>query len=271
MNGPESFTPDSNFILGEAPELRSFFVGAGLQLDRHRAARRRRAARSPNGSSAASRRSICGRSTSAASRASTATTRWLRERVSEMLGLHYMMPWPNRELAVGAAAAPLAALRPARGAEGACSAPRWAGSGRTLRAAPRTSARHRLCLGRGRTGSPYVGGRAQGDARGASTSSTRPRSPSSWCRAATPRARCSGFAPTMSPCRSAQTVYTGLLNERGSFESDLTVARLARRPLPDRHRHGAGDARRRLDRPQHRARTRTRRSPTSPRPMRCSR
>jgi len=29
-NGPESFTPDGNFILGEAPELRGFFVGAGF-------------------------------------------------------------------------------------------------------------------------------------------------------------------------------------------------------------------------------------------------
>ncbi|MBK1698125.1 GcvT family protein [Rhodovibrio salinarum] len=30
INGPESFTPDGNFILGEAPELSGFFVGAGF-------------------------------------------------------------------------------------------------------------------------------------------------------------------------------------------------------------------------------------------------
>ena len=30
INGPESFTPDGNFILGEAPEARSFFVGCGF-------------------------------------------------------------------------------------------------------------------------------------------------------------------------------------------------------------------------------------------------
>ena len=30
LNGPESFTPDGNFILGEAPELKNFFVGAGF-------------------------------------------------------------------------------------------------------------------------------------------------------------------------------------------------------------------------------------------------
>lgn len=30
LNGPESFTPDGNFILGEAPELANFYVGAGF-------------------------------------------------------------------------------------------------------------------------------------------------------------------------------------------------------------------------------------------------
>lgn len=29
-NGPESFTPDGTFIIGEAPELKNFFVGAGF-------------------------------------------------------------------------------------------------------------------------------------------------------------------------------------------------------------------------------------------------
>ncbi|QKP76686.1 FAD-binding oxidoreductase [Methyloligella sp. GL2] len=30
VNGPESFTPDGNFILGRAPELNNFYVGAGF-------------------------------------------------------------------------------------------------------------------------------------------------------------------------------------------------------------------------------------------------
>jgi len=30
INGPESFTPDGNFILGQAPELSGFYVGAGF-------------------------------------------------------------------------------------------------------------------------------------------------------------------------------------------------------------------------------------------------
>ncbi len=30
INGPESFTPDGNFILGQAPEIKNFYVGAGF-------------------------------------------------------------------------------------------------------------------------------------------------------------------------------------------------------------------------------------------------
>ena len=30
INGPESFTPDGNFVLGEAPEMRNVFIGAGF-------------------------------------------------------------------------------------------------------------------------------------------------------------------------------------------------------------------------------------------------
>src|SRR5256712_13445261 len=31
VNGPESFTPDNRYMLGEAPELRNFFVAAGFK------------------------------------------------------------------------------------------------------------------------------------------------------------------------------------------------------------------------------------------------
>ena len=40
-----------------------------------------------------------------------------------------------------------------------------------------------------------------------------------------------------------------MLNERGGIECDFTVTRLARGPVPDRHRHGVRAARRRLDPP----------------------
>ena len=57
INGPESFTPDGNFILGEAPEVAGFFVGAGFNAFGIASAGGR-ARRLPNGSSAANRRWI---------------------------------------------------------------------------------------------------------------------------------------------------------------------------------------------------------------------
>ena len=42
FNGPESFTPDDRYYLGEAPEMKNLFVATGLQLDRHPVVGRRR-------------------------------------------------------------------------------------------------------------------------------------------------------------------------------------------------------------------------------------
>lgn len=96
INGPESFTPDGNFILGEAPELPNFFVGAGFNafgiaagggagmalaewvakgeppfdlwsVDIRRFGR-------PHGD-----------------------TDWVRTRTLEAYGKHYTMAWPNEE------------------------------------------------------------------------------------------------------------------------------------------------------------------------------
>ena len=73
-NGPECFTPDNNYILGEAPKLS---VSSSAPVSTRWASPVRAAPgwRWPNGSWPASRRWISGRSTSAASRASTATMR----------------------------------------------------------------------------------------------------------------------------------------------------------------------------------------------------
>ena len=65
------------------------------------------------------------------------------------------------------------------------------------------------------------------------------------------RARCG--APPVAvrerrrPARSARITYTQLLNRRGGIECDLTVTRLARGPVPARHRHGVRQPRPRLD------------------------
>ena len=80
----------------------------------------------------------------------------------------------------------------------------------------------------------------------------------SCCRAATRDARCNSSSPTTSPCRSARTVYTGMLNERGKYRKRSHGRAARRRPLPDRHRQRAGDARRRLDQARNRCGRRTR-------------
>jgi glycine cleavage system aminomethyltransferase T/glycine/D-amino acid oxidase-like deaminating enzyme len=97
-NGPESFTPDNQFILGEAPELRNFFVGAGFNSV---------GIASAGGAGQALAEWITegepGLDMSAVDIRRFArfngNNQWLHDRVGEVLGLHYAVPWPNRELA----------------------------------------------------------------------------------------------------------------------------------------------------------------------------
>ena len=81
FNGPESFTADQRYILGEAPELKNFFVAAGFNSIGIQSARRRRHGARRIGSPTASRRSISGTSTSAACRRIRAARASLRPRV----------------------------------------------------------------------------------------------------------------------------------------------------------------------------------------------
>ena len=97
-NGPESFTPDNQFILGEAPELRSFFVAAGFNSV---------GIASAGGAGKALADWIIDGEPGADLSATDirrfagfhGNNSWLRDRVGEVLGLHYAIPWPNRELA----------------------------------------------------------------------------------------------------------------------------------------------------------------------------
>jgi 4-methylaminobutanoate oxidase (formaldehyde-forming) len=96
-NGPESFTPDNQFILGEAPQLRNFFVAAGFNSV---------GIASAGGAGLALAEWITtGQPTSDLTTvdirrfaAFNGNNQWLRDRVGEVLGLHYAVPWPNREL-----------------------------------------------------------------------------------------------------------------------------------------------------------------------------
>ncbi len=95
-NGPESFTPDNQFILGPAPRRRNFWVGAGFNSV---------GIASAGGAGRALARWIVagdpGLDLTAVDIRRFApfhgNSRWLRDRVGEVLGLHYAVPWPNRE------------------------------------------------------------------------------------------------------------------------------------------------------------------------------
>ncbi len=96
-NGPESFTPDNQFILGEAPEVAGFFVGAGFNSVG--------IASAGGAGRALAEWIVGGEPTSDLTGVDirrfapfNANIHWLHDRVSEILGLHYEIPWPNREM-----------------------------------------------------------------------------------------------------------------------------------------------------------------------------
>ena len=117
LNGPESFTPDGNFILGEAPELRHCFVAAGFN--------------SAGIANAGGAGSLIAQWIDRGEAPLdlwdvdirrfgpfTANRRALAERTGETLGLHYAMRWPRQELATARPlrTSPLYDLLAARGA-----------------------------------------------------------------------------------------------------------------------------------------------------------
>jgi heterotetrameric sarcosine oxidase gamma subunit len=96
-NGPESFTPDNQFILGEAPECANFFVGAGFNsvgIATAGGAGRALAEWIVNGSPTGDMTGVDIRRFAPFN----GNNRWLHDRVAEILGLHYEVPWPNREM-----------------------------------------------------------------------------------------------------------------------------------------------------------------------------
>ncbi len=96
INGPESFTPDGNFILGEAPEVRGYFVAAGFNAF---------GIASGGGAGKALAQWIVGgeapydlwavdiRRFGSPHR----DTGWVRRRTLELYGKHYAIAWPFEE------------------------------------------------------------------------------------------------------------------------------------------------------------------------------
>jgi 4-methylaminobutanoate oxidase (formaldehyde-forming) len=97
LNGPESFTLDGNFILGEAPELRGYFVCAGFNsagIANAGGAGRLMAEWIAAGEAPFDVFDIDIRRFASFH----ANRLHLTERIAETLGLHYAMRWPREEL-----------------------------------------------------------------------------------------------------------------------------------------------------------------------------
>jgi 4-methylaminobutanoate oxidase (formaldehyde-forming) len=118
LNGPESFTPDGNFILGEAPNLRGYFVCAGFNsagIANSGGAGQLVAQWIVGGEPPGDLWEVDIRRFGAFA----ANRKALAERTGETLGLHYAMRWPRQELQTARPlrTSPLHDLLAARGAE----------------------------------------------------------------------------------------------------------------------------------------------------------
>ena len=131
MHGPESFTPDGNFILGEAPEVRGVYVGPGFNAF-----------------------GIASGGGAGMTLAEWVTkgeppydlwpvdirrfgknhldTNWVRTRTLEAYAKHYTMAWPFEEY-LRPAAPPLSALRQAQGARRLLRREAWLGAAELVR------------------------------------------------------------------------------------------------------------------------------------------
>ncbi|MGH8829668.1 MAG: FAD-dependent oxidoreductase, partial [Polaromonas sp.] len=256
LNGPESFTPDGNFILGEAPELRNYFVCAGFNsagIANSGGAGRLMAEWIVGGEPSTDLWDVDIRRFGSF----TGNRKALAERTGETLGLHYAMRWPRQELETARPlrTSPLYDMLAAKGAEFG-SKNGWERANyfrRVVETSP----------------SPSGGGRGWG--HGASATTPIPTFPQGGKESHLSRPKYTldtpGWLPWMMEEQRAtreavalydqtsfskyllqgrdalgvlqrlcanemdvpvgKMVYTAMLNERGGFESDLTVMRQA--------------------------------------------
>ncbi|MCC6232672.1 MAG: GcvT family protein [Verrucomicrobiales bacterium] len=234
VNGPESFTPDNQWLMGETPELAGLFVLAGFNsagIASAGGAGKCLAEWIVEGHPSLDLTSVDLRRFGpwANSRA------FLRARVTESLGLHYEMAWPNREFETArevrrsALHARLAAAGACFGVKGGWERPNWFAlpAAAPLPGLPpaATSPVTNYSFGRQnwftnqahehRAAREHV---ALFDQSGfAKIEVTGPDATSLLQRVCANRV---DVAP-------GRLVYTAMLNRRGGFESDLTVLRVA--------------------------------------------
>ena len=222
VNGPESFTPDGNFILGEAPEVRNYFVAAGFN-----------SAGIANGGGAGKLLAewiVGGEAPMDLFEVDirrfgpyAAGADWLRDRTVETLGLHYAMRWPRQELESGR---PLltSPLYERLREKGACFGSKMGWERANWFAPEGQRPGVRYTLGRPDWLDAVI--EEQGAVRGAvgifdQTSFGKLRVHGRDALAVLER-----LCANRIDVPVGRAVYTAMLNARGGFESDLTVQRL---------------------------------------------
>ncbi|MBL8341520.1 MAG: FAD-dependent oxidoreductase [Rubrivivax sp.] len=231
LNGPESFTPDGNFILGEAPELGNYYVCAGFNsagIANSGGAGKLVAEWIAGGEAPVDLWDVDIRRFAPF----MANRRALAARTGERLGLHYAMRWPRQELQTmrPLRTSPLydllATNRPA-GPAGAWCAEFGSKNGweRANYFKPTGAARPADTLGRpGWLGWVIDEQRATREAVAVYDQTSFGKL---LLQGRDALAVLQRLCANEMDVPAGRMVYTALLNERGGFESDLTVMRLA--------------------------------------------
>lgn len=223
VNGPESFTPDNNFIMGPPPGIRGLFVLAGFNsigIAAAGGAGRWAAEWLEAGEPTADLWSVDIRRFLPLHNRSD----FLRQRVEEVLGLHYRMAWPNREYETGRnlRRTPLHGRLSARDAVfGQAAGWERANWFATDGVPPRVDYAFER-----QNWAPCVDAEVAACRRRAAVfdQSTFAKFRLGGRDAASVLSRACANAVDVPPGR---VVYTALLNDRGTFEADVVVVRLA--------------------------------------------
>jgi len=218
-NGPESFTADNNFILGPAPGLDNVYVGCGFNsmgIASGGGAGRALAEWIVQGEPTMDLWPVDIRRFASFNGNET----WLPDRIAEVLGMHYKMPWPNRELesARPFRRSPLYAhLKAAH----ACFGSKM-GWERANFFAP-TAADAHIAYGWGHQNwHPWVAAEHRACREAvtvfdmSSFAKLQVAGPDAW-------PLLQWLVANEVPRESGATVYTGMLNDRGGYESDFTI------------------------------------------------
>jgi glycine cleavage system aminomethyltransferase T/glycine/D-amino acid oxidase-like deaminating enzyme len=225
-NGPESFTPDNQFILGAAPEVRGFYVGAGFNsvgIASAGGAGRALAEWIVEGEPTMDLTTVDIRRFAPFA----GNVQWLHDRVGEVLGLHYEVPWPNREMRTARPfrRSPVHHLLDAAGASfgsrNGWERPNWFVPGGSTGAPPSVT----YTWGKP-DWLPWVAAE-HASTRSAVTVFDQTSFSKLLVVGPDVEAALQWICTADVAVEPGRTVYTGVLNARGTYESDVTLTRLS--------------------------------------------